>query len=337
MAQRRATIHDVATAAGVSVTTVSQALNGKGRVDAATRERVRAAATGLGYRASHVARGLRAGRTWAVGLMLPHSDGGAAGAGFIGVEFYLELALGAARSTFTAGHALTLLPDVTTADELARFPLDGVIVNDPVPADPRLRALDELGVPWVTVERALDRPEHVRWVASDTNAGTRAALDQLAAAGASRVALLSGSPSWAWLSDTEAAYRDWCAERQVEALVVDAGLESSREAHVPAAVERVLGTADAIFAAPDRSAVAAARAIESHGLRVGEDVLVASGTDSRQARDHVPPISALDLHPEALASAAVSLLLAPDEPARPTVLAPTFRARASSRGGGSVR
>jgi len=36
----RPTIHDVAKAAGVSVTTVSHALNGKGRVDPNTRARV---------------------------------------------------------------------------------------------------------------------------------------------------------------------------------------------------------------------------------------------------------------------------------------------------------
>jgi len=37
---KRPTIHDVAQAAGVSVTTVSGALNGKGRVDPATRTRI---------------------------------------------------------------------------------------------------------------------------------------------------------------------------------------------------------------------------------------------------------------------------------------------------------
>ena len=48
---RRSTIHDVAAAVGLSPTTVSHALNGKGRVDPATRERVARAADRLGYRA----------------------------------------------------------------------------------------------------------------------------------------------------------------------------------------------------------------------------------------------------------------------------------------------
>src|SRR5262249_56914243 len=67
----RPTIHDVAKAAGVSVTTVSHALNGKGRVDPATRARVAQVVGTLGYRANRHAQGLRSGRSGALGLLLP--------------------------------------------------------------------------------------------------------------------------------------------------------------------------------------------------------------------------------------------------------------------------
>src|SRR6266550_6155811 len=67
------TIHDVAKAAGVSVTTVSHALNGKGRVDPNTRARVAQVVHRLGYRANRHARGLRMGRSGSLGLLLPVS------------------------------------------------------------------------------------------------------------------------------------------------------------------------------------------------------------------------------------------------------------------------
>ncbi len=57
----RVKIGDVAAAAGVSITTVSHALNGKGRLPEATRRRVREVAERLGYQPSALARGLRAG------------------------------------------------------------------------------------------------------------------------------------------------------------------------------------------------------------------------------------------------------------------------------------
>ena len=68
------TLRDVASAAGVAVSTVSYALNGKGRVDAATRARVQEVADRLGYRANRSAQNLRSGRTATLGLMLPAPD-----------------------------------------------------------------------------------------------------------------------------------------------------------------------------------------------------------------------------------------------------------------------
>ena len=65
---RRVTIYDVAASAGVSATTVSHALNAKGRVDPATRARAVAAAETLGYRASRAARALRIRRTGVIGF-----------------------------------------------------------------------------------------------------------------------------------------------------------------------------------------------------------------------------------------------------------------------------
>ncbi|XGU21714.1 LacI family DNA-binding transcriptional regulator [Rhodococcus sp. 3Y1] len=53
------------------MSTVSYALNGKGRVDAATRARVQEVADRLGYRANRSAQNLRSGRTATLGLMLP--------------------------------------------------------------------------------------------------------------------------------------------------------------------------------------------------------------------------------------------------------------------------
>ncbi len=64
----RAGIRDVAAAAGVSITTVSDALNGKGRLPDATRRHVREVADRLGYRPSAAARTLRTGKSGLIGL-----------------------------------------------------------------------------------------------------------------------------------------------------------------------------------------------------------------------------------------------------------------------------
>ena len=69
-----AKIGDVAAAAGVSITTVPHALNGKGRLTDDTRRRVREAADRLGYKPSVLARGLAGGRTGMLALTVSFVD-----------------------------------------------------------------------------------------------------------------------------------------------------------------------------------------------------------------------------------------------------------------------
>ncbi len=115
----RLTIHDVAQAAGVSATTVFNALTGSGRLAPSTRERVIAMARDLGYSASPTARSLRRRRTGAVGLYLPGQT--------FGLEYYMNLSIGAAAEALDHGLALTLLP-MTTDPAATPIHVDGVVV-----------------------------------------------------------------------------------------------------------------------------------------------------------------------------------------------------------------
>src|SRR5262245_54892301 len=71
----KATIHDVAAAADVSVATVSRVLNGAASVAPATGERVRAAVARLNFVPSAVARNLSRNRTDTLGLLFPEISG----------------------------------------------------------------------------------------------------------------------------------------------------------------------------------------------------------------------------------------------------------------------
>src|SRR5580700_10740273 len=66
-----ATVKDVAAAVGVSVTTVSNVLNGKSNVGRINREKVLRAVKRLDYRPNRAAQAMRTGRTRAIGLVLP--------------------------------------------------------------------------------------------------------------------------------------------------------------------------------------------------------------------------------------------------------------------------
>ncbi len=69
------TIHDVARAAGVTISTVSKALNGQGKLRDETRSRVQAEARRLGFRPNDLAQSLMRGRTFTVGLITADREG----------------------------------------------------------------------------------------------------------------------------------------------------------------------------------------------------------------------------------------------------------------------
>src|SRR6267378_4209545 len=70
-ASQRLTIRQIADLAGVSIATVSRVLNGRGDVSDETRELVSRIIRDNGYTANRSARGLSAGRTGLVGVLVP--------------------------------------------------------------------------------------------------------------------------------------------------------------------------------------------------------------------------------------------------------------------------
>ncbi len=129
-------IKDVAREAGVSTTTVSHALSGKGRLPDETRARVRRIAEEMGYRPSPVARSLAAGRTGVLGIAFSvHPE---VEANFFALDWYTRIVNGATDRAMQAGYALVVVPPMAGPQIWGRLPLDGTIVVEPVPDDPNL-------------------------------------------------------------------------------------------------------------------------------------------------------------------------------------------------------
>ena len=98
MMGKRVNIADVAREAGVSVQTVSRALNNKGEISQETRERVLETVERLGYRPNTLARGLVTQKTSTLGLVVPD----------IANPFFSEVARGAEDAAHQAGYSLLL-------------------------------------------------------------------------------------------------------------------------------------------------------------------------------------------------------------------------------------
>jgi DNA-binding LacI/PurR family transcriptional regulator len=191
------------------------------------------------------------------------------------------------------------------------------------------------GVPVVTIERDLGRPDDPWYVASETNANTRQVLDHLAGQGARRIALLVPKTDWGWATETLTAYDAWVREHGVPRLVVPVAMQPGEESAFVAA-RRLLARRsppDAVFVVAARFIRGVLRAAQAEGRQVPGELLIAAGVDSIPAREGDPPVTALDLHPERQAEAAVEMLLARldgAEVAAPRYIRATLSLRAST-------
>jgi DNA-binding LacI/PurR family transcriptional regulator len=161
------TIRDVARRAGVSITAVSHALNGKGTISASTRARIRAVADEMGYEADALARGLRRSTMGAIGLVLRSLDalGDYTPAG---VDVFERFAGVAAAQALGRGLSLMLVPDLTRAPvPPLSFSMDGYIVTNPHLDDPVVALLERRSIPYVTYGRDPSRPDFAHWASED--------------------------------------------------------------------------------------------------------------------------------------------------------------------------
>lgn len=303
---KRPSIKDVAAAAGVSPTTVSDALSGKGRLPDSTREAVRREANRLGYRPSRAARSLASGRTGL--LLISVNSSGVDVAEMWSVEFFVDLVHAASTTALNAGFALALAP--TDAESLAaRVEFDGAVVVDPVPGHYLVeRALAEKR-PLVTTGTT---PGVVSTVIDyDYETIVDTVLNHLWRSGARAPGLLTSPSEASYVTRCRAAYKRWCDDRRVtpRISVTDRGLSE----HVGySAAEELLSSqqpVDAIFATLDRLAVGALAATHARGLSVPEDVKIVGLGDSELSERSSPSISSVDLLPSELGRRAVEQLV----------------------------
>jgi LacI family transcriptional regulator len=181
------TVSDVAARAGVSNSTVSKALSGRGQMKPETRRRVAAAAEELGWQPNVLARGLLTGRSYTVGLITTDSFG----------RFTIPVMLGA-EDTLGAGQMSVLLCDGRgdpireqhyLRTLLARR-VDGVMVTGRR-LEPRPPIATDLPVPIVYAFAQSTRSEDTS-VINDDAQGAELALRHLLTTGRTKVAHITG-------------------------------------------------------------------------------------------------------------------------------------------------
>jgi DNA-binding LacI/PurR family transcriptional regulator len=296
----RPTSIDVARCAGVSQSTVSLVLSGKGRgrVSEATQERVRQCARELGYRPNAAAQALRLGASRAVALLVPDMTN----------PFFSRVLRGAQRAAAEAGYIVILVDtrndrhwESQSFEALRAGPVDGYMLFE-VTAPEALGADENV----VMMETEAPRRPSVRF---DGEAGAAAAFEHLVGLGHRRIGHLA------------AAFRALTFEHREKSrrrVLTEAGIDPDAQPRVLTPItiddarQNALALLDenptAVFCDDDVIAAGVYLAARERGIRIPDDLSVVGFDDMEFARVLEPPLTTVALDADLLGSKSFELL-----------------------------
>ncbi|MDQ6831306.1 MAG: LacI family transcriptional regulator [Gemmatimonadota bacterium] len=287
----RATIKEVARAAGVSTATVSRALNGRAYVAGATRRRVRAIAARLGYVANAAARALSTSRTLTIAVLHPNVTG----------EFLAELIAGIGRMARNHGYDLLISNShdarepAGNASRALRGRVDGVIAWAP---DVRALRVSPYDLPTVMltghVVGDVNPPTHTLTV--DNHAGAYLMVGHVLKLGHRRIATIAGPRSSRDAAERLRGYVDALRDAGIAAssrLIVRGDFSEISGYEATQRLLKMRQRPTAIFAANDSMAVGALSALGEAKLSVPGDVAVVGFDDIPTARFTNPPLTTI--------------------------------------------
>ncbi|MGP6177267.1 LacI family DNA-binding transcriptional regulator [Microbacterium sp. A196] len=311
-------VRDVAAAAGVSRQTVSRVLNEHPDVAEATKERVRAAMSDLGYRMNNAARALGTKRTRTIGVVASDALQYGPSRSIAAIEASARAAGFWVSAAFAdSGDADSVRSAVAHLQAQA---VDGLIVFAPHAS--ALDALDglDVGVP-VAMLHAGGRGES--GLSVDQVAGARLAVRALVGAGHRHIAHISGPEEWMEASARTAGFVAELAAHGLDPVAIVRGDWTAGSGHRAAAAIDESG-ATAVFASNDQMALGLIGGLRERGVRVSEDVSIVGFDDAPDAAFFWPPLTTVRQDFEELARRAVAAVtgegLVSREPVAPVLV-----------------
>ncbi len=305
---RRATIYDIAQRVGLNPSTVSRALNKPGRTNAATEEKIRAAAAELGYRANPMARALPTGRSGTFAIVLPD----------ITNPVHFELIRGAEQVARAGGFTLIISETEGSAEiehetiETLQASVDGLLVVASRLGDSDLATLAAVKPIVAANHSAPSLPS----VIPDLAMGLTAAIDHLRDLGHRSVAYLGlggvqiNRARWDLTLDLALSRDISLVEITVDAPTVAAGADALRRV-------RASGVT-AVLAYNDLVAHGLLRAARGAGLTLPEAFSVIGFDDIFSAELAVPALTTLHSPLREIGTRAMETLIEPERNRAPS-------------------
>ena len=285
-------LEQIAKLSGVSRSTVSRVINNDPNVSIATREKVMQVVKRVNYTPNAAARGLAAGRTHVLGLVIPM------GVAALFTDPYFPILIQGVSSACNAREysVILWLAEPEFERRMIRQIMysglaDGVIVSSMLMNDSLVHALSESDLPFILVGRH-PTDTRISYVDADNIGGAREAVTYLLRLGRARIATITGPRNMIAGADRLTGYSAALRDRGVatEPSLIAEG-DFTEGGGYRAMQQLIAQRPDAVFAASDIMAIGALRALREAGLRVPEDVAVVGFDDVPQSARAEPPLT----------------------------------------------
>jgi LacI family transcriptional regulator len=302
---KRATLEDVAKAAGVAPMTVSRTINGHPYVAEETAKRVRAAIRRLDYRPNHAARMLTGQLSRSIGVIVPDI-----------ADSFFSVIIHAVQETARASDYLVWMAasngdpsiEAAQAEVMTHHPVDGILL---VPVDSRssyLRRLTKGSIPIVTIDRAMEVAT-TDSIGVENRKGARLAVEHLIQHGYKKIACIAVNAHLLPIQERIAGYKE-CMRRahlscQKALCLPDAGAARSALTNLFRSPDRP----DALFCANNAATIWVIEALQQLKIEMGKDVALAAFDDVDFFPLITPPVTAVRQPAAELGSIATRLLL----------------------------
>lgn len=281
------TIKDVAKKAGVSLITVSRAINGSGYVHPETQARVQAAIEELQYVPNQMASNLRSRQSDTLALLLPT----------ITNSFWTTIARGVEDEAWAHGYGVFLcntdddpVKEARYIDILLRRQVEGLVIVPTPTSAPLLQRLRQRRMKFVVLHRKVEGVE-ADVVRSDSYGGVLALTKHLLDAGYRRIAYVGGQLTLSLGRDRLAGYKDALrsAGVAIDPALIKVGSYSQQDGY-QLVTELLRGDPrpEALCIGNSRLAIGALRALSEARVRVPEDLAVTAFSDIVALDEYAP-------------------------------------------------
>jgi LacI family transcriptional regulator len=302
------TMREVADKAKVSPTTVSHVINNTRFVSEDVRARVTAAMKELGYRPNALARSLRRGITFTIGLILPDSAN----------PFFAEIGRAIEETAFQYGYNVILCNtegeynrEQIYVDLLTKKQVDGLIFVAAGAQSESLSSLLQDDILVVLIDRQVPGID-VDVVLSDNRQGGYLATKHLVDLGHTRIACISGPSDITPSSERVIGYLQALQEAGMppdEKLIISGNFRVESGHQIVQELLAFPNPPTAVFASNDLMAIGAMRAVTQKGLRVPEDVSIVGFDDIELASYISPALTTVRQPKMEMGKTAVDLLI----------------------------